>query len=245
MAQRSSKFHFLDRMNLAGLLRLAHIHSGEEMGDAALRRAVDELMIIEAEHRTTRGHENVGFAKASPIACAGEGMAPRTGRSDRVAKDAERYHSANPWRGPALELLAPLPHRQQLAVLIHAAKCDRRTRGPWSKSYDEIVNDLGIYAQRLGFAPGGVAGIFPNAKAITKSSSDARKTDAPRSSGKVGYLRSRPDGPYELRVENKATGYKGDSVSTTPNRPNSSRMRSTGQCIRCIQCIHPKTAHPR
>lgn len=175
MTSPSSKFAFLERMGLAGLLRIAHAQPNQELGDAALRRALDELISIEAEHRTSRGHENVGFAKASPIACAGEGMAPRTGRSDRVAKDAERYHSPNAWRGLALRLLAPLSLRAQFAVLIQAAKCDRRSRGPWSKSYDEIVDDPGTYAQRLGFPPGSVIGIFDDARAVTNAATDARK----------------------------------------------------------------------
>lgn len=176
---RKSKYAWMKRHGLRQLIRLATEHASTEVGQAALAYAVDELLVVEVEHRMITAQQNVGFASTSPTAHAGEGSAPTAERSSSVEMAADRLERTNPWRPLSLELLAGLNERNQRAAVISAFLVPAAGKGQRSLQMlptheaTEPENLRRIY-QVLGWPPNGEL-LFHNADALRNAAYAAKR----------------------------------------------------------------------
>ncbi|WP_445158528.1 hypothetical protein [Halomonas sp. E14] len=174
-----SRYVWMKRLGLVKLIRLATEHASTEAGEAALAYALDELMVVEVEHRMVAGERALGFSSRSSIANAGESRSPTFDRASRVEIAAEHLERTNPWRPLALELLAQVSERQQRAALINAFLIPRAGIGSRSLQMlptheaTEPENQRKIY-QVLGWHPNGKL-LFKDSDALRNAAWTAKK----------------------------------------------------------------------
>jgi len=165
-----------ERMPIACLREIAR-ESHEHHDPEATRVFVNRVLDMEVERRTWYAHENLGFQPFSSTAKLGESPGGSTAAADPLAMAYDRgirIHAAHEEARQFLEY-ARLRPRNLLAALIQAAKTDRRVNGPWGKSYDQIVGQLGHYAQMLGWPPGIETTIeFKKGQAIKRAALEGR-----------------------------------------------------------------------
>lgn len=176
---KKSQYAWMKRRGLSQLIRLAADHASTEVGQAALLYAVDELLVVEVEHRMITAQQNIGFSSTSPCAHVGESSAPTVGRSSRVEFAADRLGRTNPWRPLALELLAHTSERQQRAAIITtflipaAGKGQRPLQMLPTHEATEPENQRKIY-QVLGWPPNGEL-LFRHADALRNAACAAKR----------------------------------------------------------------------
>lgn len=159
MKEGSTMREALERMPMRRLREVSKESSADHHPEAP-RVFVNRLLDMEVERRTWYAHENQGYQPFSSTAKLGENPGGGTAASDPlvIAYDRGiRVHTAHEEARQFLDY-ARLTPRNLLAALIQAAKTDRRATGPWCKSFDQIADDCGTYAQRLGFSPGMMSG---------------------------------------------------------------------------------------
>ncbi|SDI30685.1 hypothetical protein SAMN04487867_104198 [Vreelandella titanicae] len=149
----------LERMPMSRLREVAKESNADHHPEAP-RVFVNRVLDIEVERRTWYAHENPGFQPFSSTAKLGEHPGGGTAAADPLVIAYDRGIRVHTAHEEARQFLnyARLTPRNLLAALIQAAKTDRRVSGPWGKSYDQIADDCGTYAQLLGFSPGMMSG---------------------------------------------------------------------------------------
>lgn len=176
---KKSKFGWMKQRRLEELIRLATAHAGSEAGQAALAYAIDELLVVEIEHRMVTAQVSHGHAPTSSVAQIGQGSAATTARASQVEAAASRIGRTNPWRPLALEMLANMNERNQRAAIISAFLIPKAGCGPKSlqmlRAHEAVEpdNQRRIY-QVLGWPPQGEL-LFQSADALTKTAQRARK----------------------------------------------------------------------
>ncbi|SDO29308.1 hypothetical protein SAMN04487957_10573 [Halomonas shengliensis] len=139
---------------------------------------VARLLDMEVERRTLYGDERLqGYHNVSPTAGIGE----QPGGTDKAREPlASLYdrglaeHLAHQEARRIIEA-AGLTFRERVAVLIRAAKTDRRSNGPRGMSYAQIVANPRPWVQYLGWPPGAGAMLFKDVKAFDNAASEARR----------------------------------------------------------------------
>lgn len=176
---RKTKYAWMGSRGLEQLTRLATVHAGSEVGQAAIVYAVNELLVVEVEHRMVTAQVSRGHAPTSAVAQVGQGSAATTARASQVEVAASRLGRTNPWRPLALEMLAQANERQQRAALINAFLIPRAGKGPRSlqmlssQEAAEPENQRRIY-QVLGWPPGGKL-LFKDGEALRNAAMTAKK----------------------------------------------------------------------
>ncbi|MEQ5803328.1 hypothetical protein [Halomonas sp. H10-9-1] len=176
---RKSQFGWMKQRRLEQLIRLATDHADSEAGQAALDYAIDELLVVEVEHRMVTAQVSPGHAPTSAVAQVGQGSAATTPRASQVEVAASRLGRTNPWRPLALELLAQANERQQRAALIRAFLIPSAGKGPRAlqmlpaQTAMEPENQRRIY-QVLGWPPEGKL-LFSDGRALRNAASVAKK----------------------------------------------------------------------
>ena len=157
--EESAMRDVLERMPMSRLREVAKESNADHHPEAP-RVFVNRVLDIEVERRTWYAHENPGFQPFSSTAKLGEHPGGGTAAADPLVIAYDRGIRVHTAHEEARQFLnyARLTPRNLLAALIQAAKTDRRVSGPWGKSYDQIADDCGTYAQLLGFSPGMMSG---------------------------------------------------------------------------------------
>ncbi|WP_139172520.1 hypothetical protein [Onishia taeanensis] len=163
------------RLSIGDLRKIARQEHPEHTDEAA-RVFVERIVDMEVERRTQHDDRLQGYGNVSPTALLGElpggsgkareplaAMYDRGIKTHRSHEEAKRFIQA-----------ACLPDRQLLALLIQARKLDRRVKGQWGKSYDQIAANTGPYAQQLGWPPGMASGLYRKGQAIKDAAKAAR-----------------------------------------------------------------------
>lgn len=139
-----------------GIRRLREMARGDhpEHTDEAPRAFVMRALDMEVERRTLHDERWQGYG-ASPIAPGyapgGTDIArePLAGIYDRGIREHRDHEFVRQFIASAR-----LPDRQLFAVLVQAAKSDRRSNGPRAMSFEQIAANPGPWGQLLGW--GGV-----------------------------------------------------------------------------------------
>lgn len=146
-----------------------------------LRAAMLALLIEEEiQWRVDLRHQNVGHHNVSCCAGIGEGRGDCTGMVDHVGKAAERYRYESRWRSMAKALLAHLPERQQMAVLItgYVLTPQGGNPSPRMMTLAQACERQSQLLQLLGWPPG-VGRVFASSEAIRKTAERARRVLLP------------------------------------------------------------------
>jgi len=111
------------------------------------------LIDIESNRRLDTRHMRMDLPSGS--SGIGEGP-PSTGpkQCEPLLLAYYQNHNMNEMEVAAEFLLAKIPSRQLLAVLIKHLKEDRRRSGIWAQKYSDIRAEIGFYARTLGFEVG-------------------------------------------------------------------------------------------
>lgn len=165
----------LQRIGIWRLRELARQTHPEHVDEAA-RMFVRRILDMEVERRMVHAHDNLGWHTHSPMAPGfapgGTDIArePLAAAYDRGIRLYEGHEAARRWIAAAR-----LSSRTLLALLIQARKLDHRAHGSeWGASYDKIAQNLGCYAQQLGWPPGMTEGLFRSAQAIKDAAKAGR-----------------------------------------------------------------------
>jgi hypothetical protein len=151
--------------------------SHPEHTDEAARAFVARLLDMEVERRTLYGDEHLqGYHAISPTAGLGEQPGGTAITREPLADLYHRGiadHQAHQLARHIIES-SGMTFRQRVAVLIQAAKGDRRCNGPRAMSYQQIVANPRPWVQYLGWPPGAAAGMFDNVQALKDAAKSAR-----------------------------------------------------------------------
>lgn len=135
-------------------MRLEQLANLAKQDSHAADVLVARLLDLELELRMELLHDCVGDYGITSSELVGMPM----GASNRPAEIQYRAGSGvSEWHRVAQGLVGRLPERQQIAVLVQAAKCSPRDTDRaalWQASYAQIVAALPAYLLDLGFAPG-------------------------------------------------------------------------------------------
>lgn len=149
-----------------------------EHTDEAARVFVDRILDMEVERRTMLDGHLLGYGSISSTALIGESRGGNSNRKEPLAALYDRGIKVHKAHDDARSFIAQarLPDRQLLAVLIRARKLDRRLKGEWGRSYDQIAASISYYAQQLGWPPLMANEWFNNGRAIIDSAKVAQAT---------------------------------------------------------------------
>jgi len=150
-----------------------HAATEGEHQDEAARAYVERLLDLEVERRLVLLHERPGWHSCSPG--FGDGTGPSTTPTDSMYLAYIKGIRLGGWHEAAKRALSQIRERGRLAVLIQAAKSDRRLDGPFAATHDEIAANLGHYAQMLGWPPGvAVVHNFEKGQAIKRAAHQSK-----------------------------------------------------------------------
>lgn len=156
------------------LARSDHPAHTAEAASAFVARALD----MEVERRTLFGDEHLqGYHNVSPMAGIGEQPGGTAKAREPLADLYGRGIAEHRVHQEARRIIegAGLTFRERVAVLIRAAKTDRRSNGPRGMSYAQIVANPRPWVQYLGWPPGAAAMLFRDVKAFDNAASEARR----------------------------------------------------------------------
>lgn len=158
------------RMTMDNLRQLAR-QDDKGHTDEAARVFIDRLIDLEIELRVALAHERPGWHPSSPG--FGDGTGSSTKMFDAMLNSYVYERHPHDWHGIAHRALSMLSSRARLAVLIRAVKLDGRRQGWRSAKYDDIANNLGHFAQELGWPA--VCPLPPITKVIWKLGEDGKR----------------------------------------------------------------------
>jgi hypothetical protein len=181
---------------------LEHI-SREPEGERLERmRAALLALLIEEEiqWRVDLRHQNVGYHTASSCAGHGEGRGDCTGLVDHVGKAAERYRYQSRWRSMAKALLAHLPERQLMAVLItgYVLTPQGGNPSPRMMTLAQACERQILLLQLLGWPPG-VGWVFDTPKALRRTGERGREKLLPFAGCAMNYRPIRQGHCYQAQ----------------------------------------------
>lgn len=144
-----------DRLPL-GRLRLLAVQSHPEHTDEAARVYVQRMIDLELERRMDLVHRRPGWHPHSPG--FGDGTGATTKAIDAMFLAYEKGIPNSEWHERARVMLAKLPARKLMALMIKTAKMDQRLEGPWCATFDQIAASISLYSRMLGWGATGPAG---------------------------------------------------------------------------------------
>lgn len=164
---------FYERMTMAALLQ--HAMTEHEQQDAAARVYVERICDLALEWQMA-GMGEPGPAWPSAAACFGDGTGASTKEPDVMFSAYERGIKQSYWHDRARRAVEKLPERTRLALLIRQRKAHPTSAGSrWQRSHEDIIADIGPYAQELGWPPGIAAGKwFETADALKSAAKRGR-----------------------------------------------------------------------